>query len=81
MTREEFTTNYLSSVGAVIMPHNYQTPEVRVIQELIGSIHDPHHQIAELLLSADLAKLNRIENIMVETRVFHYLDVVGMDTK
>lgn len=34
----------------------------------------PHHKIAELLLSADLAKLNGIESILVETKLFHHLD-------
>ena len=53
MTREEFTKNYLSSVGAVIMPRNYQMPEVRVIQELIGSIYDLQQQIAQLQEKVD----------------------------
>lgn len=34
----------------------------------------PHHKIQELLLSADLAKLNGIESVGVDTKVFHYLD-------
>jgi hypothetical protein len=34
----------------------------------------PHHKIAELLLSADLAKVSGIDSLLVETKVFHYLD-------
>jgi len=34
----------------------------------------PHYKIAELMLSADLAKVSGIENVLVETKVFHYLD-------
>lgn len=34
----------------------------------------PHHKISELLLSADLAKMEGIESLLVDVTLFHYLD-------
>lgn len=34
----------------------------------------PHHKISELLLSADLAKINGIDSMLVDASLFHYLD-------
>lgn len=34
----------------------------------------PHHKIAELLFSAELAKVEGIESILVESKIFNHLD-------
>lgn len=34
----------------------------------------PHHKIAELLLSGNIAKMEGIDSVLVDTKVFNHLD-------